>query len=88
MKRIIVLSFAIALGGLAFADPADACHHRRHRRHCGHHGGHHSGGCGGYAPAYYDGKGGYDSKGGYADPGVDSGVPAPPPPPPPAPRAT
>ncbi|MGI8980297.1 MAG: hypothetical protein ACR2FY_13810 [Pirellulaceae bacterium] len=85
MKRIIVLSFAIALGAMAFANPADACHHRRQRRH----GCHHSGGCGngGYAPAYYDGKGGYDSKGGYADPGVDSGVPAPPPPPP-APRAT
>lgn len=77
MQRIFILSFAIGLGVLAFADPADACHHRRKRRHgCG-------GGCGdgGYAPAYYDNKGGYKN---YAPaPGGD--IPAPPPPPP-APR--
>jgi hypothetical protein len=82
MKRILVFGFALGLGILAVANPADACHHRRHRRGCG---GGYRGGCGdSYAPAYYDGK-----SGGYAVPNAE-GVPAPPPPPPapPAPRAT
>ncbi|MBC7855803.1 MAG: hypothetical protein IAF94_20440 [Pirellulaceae bacterium] len=82
MKRILVLSLAIGLGVVAFADSADAGHRRRGRRRgCG--------GCGdgGYAPAYYDNKGGYDYKGSNSDygPAGDS-VPAPPPPAP-APRA-
>lgn len=82
MYRTLVWSLALILGAVAFVDSADArCHHRRARRHgCGGCGGYD----GGYAPAYYDGKGSYE---GYApDAG---GVPAPPPPPPaPAPRAT
>ena len=76
MRRILILACAVGLGALTFANPADACHHRRARRHgCG--------GCGdgGYAPAYYDGN--------YAPSGVPTppGPPAPPAPPP-APRAT
>jgi hypothetical protein len=81
MSRILILACAVSLIVFTFADSADACHHRRARRHgCG--------GCGdgGYAPAYYDGKGGYQDYGPSAVPAPPS--PPAPPAPPPVPRAT